>query len=55
MCLIGGTSGLLFGDRLIPQLEVRFGDPLTDIFLGIVGLVLTAVAYDMATVFARSG
>ena len=54
ICLVSGAAaGLLFGDRLFPQLEAFFGDPIIDIFLGLIGLILAAVAYETVAAFAR--
>jgi hypothetical protein len=53
-CLAAGTVlGLLFGDRLFPDLEALFGDPVTDVFLGLAGMVLAAVAYEAVVAFLR--
>jgi len=50
----GTVVGLVFGDRVFPQLEAAFGDPLTDIVLGIAGLVLAATAYELVVMLLRS-
>ena len=47
VCLVAGLAiGVGFGGGIFPQLEVAFGEPLTDIFLGIVGVVFAAIAYE---------
>ena len=46
-CLVAGLAiGVGFGGGIFPQLKVAFGEPLTDIFLGIVGVVFAAIAYE---------
>jgi hypothetical protein len=50
----GAAIGLLFGDRLFPDLEALVGDPVADLFLGLAGMILTAVAYEAVAAFLRS-
>jgi hypothetical protein len=55
VCLIGGMAfGFLFGDSLFPQLEATFGELVTDLFLGTVGALLAAIAYEIVTMWLRS-
>jgi hypothetical protein len=50
----GAAIGLLFGDRLFPDLQALVGDPVTDVFLGLTGMILAAVAYEAVAAFLRS-
>jgi hypothetical protein len=51
-CLVGGMAiGVVLGDSVFPQLEAAFGDPITHIFLGIVGVVFAAIAYEVVATF----
>jgi hypothetical protein len=46
--VLGGMFiGLFFGDKAFPQFEAAFGDPVTDIVLGVGGAVFAAVAYEV--------
>ena len=47
----GMVFGLIFGDRLFPQLEAAFGDPLTDILLGLLGALIAALIYEIVAYF----
>jgi uncharacterized membrane protein YeaQ/YmgE (transglycosylase-associated protein family) len=48
--VIGGTiAGVVFGDRIFPEMERAFGDPLTDIVFGMVGALIGAFAYEVVT------
>jgi hypothetical protein len=54
VCLIAGTLiGVILGDRVFPELDAAFGDPVTDIFFGIVGTVFAAIGYEIVAVFLR--
>ena len=50
----GAAIGLLFGDRLFPDLEALLGDLVTDLFLGLAGMIIAAVAYEAVAAFLRS-
>jgi hypothetical protein len=50
----GAAIGLLFGDRLFPDLQALVGDPVTDVFLGLTGMIFAAVAYEAVAAFLRS-
>jgi hypothetical protein len=43
----GMVLGLTFGDRIFPQLETAFGDPLTDIILGLWGAIVAGFLHEM--------
>jgi hypothetical protein len=50
--VLGGmVIGLFFGDKAFPQLEAAFGDPFTDIVLGVGGAIFAAVAYEVRASF----
>jgi hypothetical protein len=54
VCLVGGMAiGVIFGDRVFPELEAMFGDPVTDIFLGAMGALFAAIAYETVAMFLR--
>jgi uncharacterized membrane protein YeaQ/YmgE (transglycosylase-associated protein family) len=46
---IGGgfTAGLLIGDHIFPELESAFGDPMTDLFLGVLGAIVAGLIYEL--------
>jgi hypothetical protein len=44
---------VILGHRVFPGLEGVFGDPLADIFFGIVGALFAAIAYEMVAMFLR--
>ena len=47
-CTVGGmVVGGLFGDVIFRRLETVFGDPLTDVFLGVGGALLGAIIYEI--------
>ena len=50
----GAAIGLLFGDRLFPELEALVGDSVADLFLGLTGMILAAVGYEAAAASLRS-
>jgi hypothetical protein len=43
----GMVLGLIFGDHIFPQLEIAFGDPLTDIILGLWGAIVAGFLFEM--------
>jgi hypothetical protein len=43
----GMVLGLTLGDHIFPQLEIAFGDPLTDIILGLWGAILAGFLFEM--------
>jgi H+/Cl- antiporter ClcA len=44
-CIVGGlVLGLLFGDRVLPNLGAALGYPLADIFLGAFGGLCAGIA-----------
>lgn len=46
--VIGGMIiGVIFGDRVFREVEAAFGDPLTDIFFGLMGGLLAALIYEI--------
>jgi hypothetical protein len=52
--LVGGTLiGASFGERVFPELEAMLGDPITDIFFGLLGAFFAAVLYEIAIMFLR--
>jgi hypothetical protein len=54
VCLVGGMAiGLIFGDRVFPELEAMFGDPVTDIFLGAMGALFAVIAYETVAMLLR--
>jgi hypothetical protein len=38
---------------LFPEIEAMFGDPLTDIFFGLLGAFFAAIAYETVAMFLR--
>lgn len=53
-CLVGGmVIGFGLGHSVFPQLEAAFGDALTDILFGIVGVLFAAIAYEIVVIFWR--
>ena len=55
LTVIGGVVvGLFLGDRMFSELEVVFGDPLTDIVLGVLGAVIASLIYEVVAVLRRS-
>lgn len=56
VALVGGALiGVVVGDRLSPEIEAMFGDPVTDIFFGLIGAFLGGVLYEMVATFSRKG
>ena len=54
LCLIGGMAiGVIFGDRVFPDLEEMFGDPAADICLGILVALFAAIAYAAAAMSSQ--
>jgi hypothetical protein len=55
VCLIGGMAiGVAFGDRVFPEIETVLTNPVDDIFLGILGALFAAIAYETVAMFRRS-
>jgi hypothetical protein len=53
-CLIGGTViGAAFGDKIFPEIEAMFGDPVTDIFFGLLGAFFAAIVFEAVQMFLR--
>jgi hypothetical protein len=53
-CMVGGTAiGVILGHSVFPGLEAVLGDPLADIFFGIVGALFAAIAYEMVAMFLQ--
>jgi hypothetical protein len=46
---IGGgfVAGMLLGDHLFPEFEGAFGDPATDLFLGVLGAIVAGLIYEL--------
>ena len=54
-CLVGGTLiGVIFGDKLAPELKAMFGDPATDMFFGLIGAFFAGIAYETVAMFWRA-
>ncbi len=50
VCVIGGlVTGFILGDVAFPEFEKVFGDSLTDLFLGLGGGLLGALAHEIVT------
>jgi hypothetical protein len=49
----GMIPGLVLGDHIFPQLEAAFGDPLTDIVLGLWGAIFAGFLCEVS-VFIRN-
>jgi xanthosine utilization system XapX-like protein len=43
----GFIVGLFFGDHLFPELERTFGDPTTDILLGVLCAIVGSLIYEI--------
>jgi hypothetical protein len=41
------VAGLLFGDFVFPDLEDAFGDPMTDLLLGLLGAIVASLIYEI--------
>jgi hypothetical protein len=53
-CVGGGILfGVIFGDRIAPEIEAMFGDPATDIFFGLIGAFFAGTAYETVAMFFR--
>jgi uncharacterized membrane protein YeaQ/YmgE (transglycosylase-associated protein family) len=53
--LVGGTLiGAIFGDLVCPEFAAMFGDPITDIFFGLIGAFFAAIAYEAVAMLFRS-
>jgi len=46
---IGGgfVAGLIVGDRIFPEFGAAFGDPTTDLFLGVLGAIIAGLIYEI--------
>jgi xanthosine utilization system XapX-like protein len=54
VCLIGGTViGATFGDKVFPWVEDIYGDPIADIFFGLMGAFFALIAYEIVAMFLR--
>jgi hypothetical protein len=49
----GAAIGSFFGDMAFPGFEAGVGDPYDDIFLGLGGALLGALAYEAVAPFLR--
>jgi 4-hydroxybenzoate polyprenyltransferase len=48
LTVIGGfVVGLLFGDHVFPEFEAVFGDPTTDIVLGVLCAIIASLIYEI--------
>jgi hypothetical protein len=45
----GFVGGLLFGARVFSEIDGAFGDPTTDIVLGLLGAIVAALVYEIVT------
>jgi hypothetical protein len=54
-CLVGGALiGVAFGDVAFPEIEAMFGEPIDDIFFGLLGALFAGVVYEIVATFLRS-
>jgi hypothetical protein len=50
LSLSGGFMvGLFYGDHVFPEIETAWGDPTTDIFLGVLCAIVASLIYDIVT------
>ena len=53
-CLVSGTLiGVTVGDKVLPWVEVMYGDPMADIFFGLLGGFFALMAFETVVMFLR--
>jgi hypothetical protein len=54
VCLVSGTLiGAIFGDKVFPWVEDMYGDPMADVFFGLLGAFFAVIAYEIVAMFFR--